>query len=194
MAITYPLSLPTSISIGSIELMADNVVARSESPFTFAQQIVSHAGQRWRANVTMPPMKRAVAAPWQGFLLGLKGGQGTFLMGHPLATSPLGTSSSATITGTSGSDSLTVTMTGTLLAGDYIQLGSGSDATLHMVLEDQSGNGTLEVFPALRKDRTSVSAVLSNPKGLFRLATNTQNFSTDNASIYGIQFEAVEAV
>ena len=47
-------------------------------------------------------------------------------------------------------------MTGTLKAGDYIQIGAASDATLHKVLVDQDGDGTLEVWPKLRKDRTSV--------------------------------------
>jgi hypothetical protein len=84
-------------------------------------------------------------------------------------------------------------MTGTLLAGDYIQLGSGSNAKLHKVLVDQSGSGTLEIWPALRSN-FSGAATLTNTKGVFRLASNQTNWSIGNSSAYGIQFEAMEDI
>jgi hypothetical protein len=194
MAITYPLSTPTSIGIASIELSATNAVAISRSPFTFSQQVHTYAGQMWSASVTIPPLRKEFVEPWVAFLLALRGQTGTFLLGDPNNTTPRGTATSATITGASGSSSLTVTMLGTLLAGDYIQLGTGADATLHKVLVDQSGNGTLEVWPALRKARSSVSATLTNTKGLFRLANNTQSWSINESSAYGLQFDAMEAI
>jgi hypothetical protein len=194
MAIAYPLSTPTSIGIASIELSATNAVAISRSPFTFSQQVHTYAGQMWSASVTIPPLRKEFVEPWVAFLLALRGQTGTFLLGDPNNTTPRGTATSATITGASGSSSLTVTMLGTLLAGDYIQLGTGADATLHKVLVDQSGNGTLEVWPALRKARSSVSATLTNTKGLFRLANNTQSWSINESSAYGLQFDAMEAI
>jgi hypothetical protein len=148
----------------------------------------------WSATVSIPPVRKDLAEPWVAFLLSLRGQTGTFLLGDPNNTSPRGTATSATITGTANSASLTVTMTGTLLAGDYIQLGSGSDATLHKVLVDQNGNGTLEVWPAIRKDRTAVSAVLTNAKGVFRLSSNNQSWSINDNSAYGIQFECMEVI
>lgn len=194
MAITYPLNTPTSIGIATIELSATNAVAISRSPFTFSQQVHTYSGQMWSASVTIPPVRKDLAEPWVSLLLALRGQTGTFLLGDPNNTTPRGTATSATITGASGSSSLTVTMLGTLLAGDYIQLGTGADATLHKVLVDQNGNGTLEVWPALRKARTSVSATLTNTKGVFRLANNTQSWSINESSAYGIQFDAMEAL
>lgn len=194
MAITYPLNTPTSIGIATIELSATNAVAISRSPFTFSQQVHTYSGQMWSASVTIPPVRKDLAEPWVSLLLALRGQTGTFLLGDPNNTTPRGTATSATITGASGSSSLTVTMLGTLLAGDYIQLGTGADATLHKVLVDQDGNGTLEVWPALRKARSSVSATLTNTKGLFRLANNTQSWSINESSAYGIQFDAMEAL
>jgi hypothetical protein len=85
-------------------------------------------------------------------------------------------------------------MTGTLKAGDYIQLGTASDATLHKVLVDQSGDGTLEIWPKLRKDRSSVTAVIVNASGVFRLASNETSWSVNNASFFGISFGAQEVV
>lgn len=194
MAISYPISLPTSIGIANISLGAENAVAVSSSPFTYRQQVIQHPGQRWTATVSIPPVRREFAEPWVAFLLALRGQVGTFLLGDPAGAAPRGTATSATITGTTGASSVSVTMTGTLLAGDYIQLGSGSDATLHKVVQDQSGNGTLEIWPALRKDRTAVAATLTSAKGLFRLATNQQNWSINESSVYGISFDAVEAL
>lgn len=194
MAISYPLSLPTNVGMASIELRARNTVAVSMSPFTYKQQTHSYDGQMWEADVTLPPMNRDDAESWVSFLMSLKGRAGTFLLYDPSAKSARGTATSATVTGSAGDDSLSVVMTGTLKAGDYIQIGSSSDATLHKVLVDQDGDGTLEVWPKLRKDRTSVAVDLTSASGLFRLASNETAWSVDNASFFGISFGATEVV
>lgn len=194
MAISYPLSLPTNVGMASIELRARNTVAVSMSPFTYKQQTHSYDGQMWEADVTLPPMNRDDAESWVSFLMSLKGRAGTFLLYDPSAKSARGTATSATVTGSAGDDSLSVVMTGTLKAGDYIQIGSASDATLHKVLVDQDGDGTLEVWPKLRKDRTSVVVDLTSASGLFRLASNETAWSVDNASFFGISFGATEVV
>ena len=194
MALSYPLATPTSIGIESIELRAVNAVATSQSPFTYKQQIISHGGQKWEASVNIPSVHRDKAAQWKALLVGLKGQTGTFLLGDPDYATPQGTVSSCTLTGSAGDETVTVVMTGTLLAGDYIQLGSGSAAKLHQVLLDQDGDGTLEIWPALRSDYTSETVIFNAPKGVFRLATNISSWSINNASTYGISFEAVEAL
>lgn len=194
MAISYPLSLPTNVGMASIELRAKNTVAVSMSPFTYKQQTHSYDGQMWEADVTLPPMNRDDAESWVSFLMSLKGRAGTFLLYDPSAKSARGTATSATVTGSAGDDSLSVVMTGTLKAGDYIQIGTASDATLHKVLVDQDGDGTLEVWPKLRKDRTSVAVDLTSASGLFRLASNETAWSVDNASFFGISFGATEVV
>ena len=134
MALTYPLSTPTTIGIESIELRAVNAVAVSQSPFTYKQQVISHGGQKWEASVNIPSVHRDKAAQWKAMLVGLKGQVGTFLLGDPDYATPQGTVSSCTLTGSVGDDTVNVVMTGTLKAGDYIQLGSGSSAKLHQVL------------------------------------------------------------
>lgn len=194
MAISYPLSLPTNIGMASIELRAKNTVAVSSSPFTYKQTVYAYDGQMWEADVTLPPMNRDDAESWIAFLMSLKGRYGTFLLNDPSATSVRGTATSATITGSAGDSSVTVTMSGTLKAGDYIQLGTASDATLHKVLVDKSGSGTLEIWPKLRKARSSVSADLTSASGVFRLASNETAWSVNDASFYGISFGATEVV
>ena len=194
MAISYPLSTPTTIGIESIELRAVNAVATSQSPFTFKQQVVAHQGQRWEASVNIPSVRRDKAAAWKAMLTALKGQVGTFLLGDPDYDSPRGTVSSCVLSGSAGDATATVVMTGSLLAGDYIQLGSGSSAKLHQVLVDQTGSGDLEIWPDLRSDYTSASVVTSSPKGVFRLSQNMSSWSIDNASFYGIAFEAIEVI
>ena len=194
MALSYPLATPTTIGIESIELRAVNAVAVSQSPFTYKQQVISHGGQKWEASVNIPSVHRDKAAEWKAMLVGLKGQAGTFLLGDPDYATPQGTVSSCVLTGNAGEDNATVVMTGTLKAGDYIQLGGGSSAKLHQVLLDQDGDGTIQIWPSLRSTYSSATVVFNSPKGVFRLATNMTSWSINNASIYGISFEAVEAV
>ena len=199
MALVYPLTLPTHTGIAQIELRAVNAVAYSQSPFTFAGQAHAYQGQMWQADVTLPPMKTADAEQWLGFLLSLRGQYGTFLLGDPLRTSLRGTATSCSITGSSGDNTVSATVPSgeTLLAGDYIQLGSASTATLHKVLVDYTGTGTaadLEIWPAIRTTHSASSATLSNAKGNFRLSANEQAWSINEASIYGITFGAMEAI
>ena len=194
MAISYPLNTPTTIGFESIELRAVNATITSQSPFSYKQQVISHTGQRWEASVSIPSVLRDLAEPWAAFLTALKGQTGTFLLGDPLSATPRGTVSSCTLTGTAGDDSVAVTMTGSLLAGDYIQLGSGTTARLHKVLVDQSGSGTLEIWPALRSTYTSATVTTTNAKGVFRLNQNMSSWQISNANSYGIAFEAVEAI
>lgn len=197
MAISYPLNTPTTIGIESIELTARNAVAVSQSPFTYKQQIVVHQGQIWSAAVSIPPVGKDLAAAWKAFLVALKGPRGTFLLGDPDYVSPRGTvSGTPTLTGSAGDDTVQITLTGSLLAGDYIQLGTGSAAKLHKVLVDRTAgtNVDLEIWPKLRNDYTAETVIYSSPKGVFRLGQNSVSWSIDNASTYGISFEAIEAL
>ena len=203
MAITYPLTLPSHTGIAQIELRAINAVAYSQSPFTFAGQAHAYSGETWQADITLPPMKRADAEQWIAFLISLRGQYGTFYLGDPSATSPRGTVSTNSdvnaATGSAGDRtvSLTITSGETLLAGDYIQIGTTSNRTLHKVLEDVTGTGAaqdVEIWPALRANKSSAGVNILNTTGKFRLASNQQNWSVNEASIYGLTFGAFEAI
>lgn len=209
MAISYPLSTPTNIGIANIIFSAENATAISQSPFTFAQQVVKHQGERWRASVSLPPMKRVDAENWVAFLLSLRGQYGTFLLGDPNCTAPRG--SAATAAGTplvmganqTGQDliidGLPLSVTGYLLAGDYIQLGSSGTSSLHKVLTqvdtNGSGQATLTLWPSITTAPADNAVVtVSNTKGLFRLSSNVASWEINNISSYGITFDCVEAI
>ena len=115
-------------------------------------------------------------------------------MRDPDYATPRGTISSALLTGSLGDETVSVSMTGSLLAGDYIQLGTGASAKLHQVLIDQSGSGSLEIWPALRANYTDATVIFNNAKGVFRLASNQTSWSINDNSIYGISFDCMEAL
>ncbi len=206
MAISYPLTLPSHTGIAQINLRAINTVAMSMSPFTYAQQVVAHSGQRWEADITLPSMKRADAEQWIAWLVSLRGQLGTFTLGDPTGATPRGSAGGTPVVngadqvgGTLAIDGCTASQTGWLKAGDYIQLGSGGTATLHKVLQDAdsdgSGNVSLDIWPYIRSAPTDGSTVVtSNAVGKFRLASNEQNWGINEASIYGLTFGAVEAI
>jgi hypothetical protein len=209
MAISYPLSTPTNIGIASITLVAENAVAISQSPFTYAQQVVAHPGQRWGASVSLPPMKRQDAEYWVAFLLSLKGQVGTFLLGDPNCVTAQG--SASTTPGTprvnGGSqvgdtliiDGLPTNITGYLLPGDYIQLGAASTATLHKVLTqadtDSLGSVALDIWPSIRTaPADNATITVANTEGRFRLRENITQWQINDISSYGITFDCVEAI
>ncbi len=206
MAITYPLTLPSHTGIRNITLRAVNTVGMSMSPFTYQQQVVAHAGQRWEVDVTLPAMNRADAEQWVAFLVSLRGRFGTFTLGDPVGASPRGSAGgtplvngASQVGGTLNIDGCTASQTGWLKAGDYIQLGSAGSATLHKVLADADSNGSgevaLDIWPYIRTAPSdNATVVVTNTIGRFRLADNEQNWSIRETALYGITFGGVEAV
>ena len=206
MAITYPLTLPSHTGIQNITLRAVNTVGMSMSPFTYQQQTVAHAGQRWECDITLPAMNRADAEQWVAFLVSLRGRFGTFTLGDPVGASPRGSAGGTPLVngasqtgGTLNIDGCTASQTGWLKAGDYIQLGSAGSATLHKVLADADSNGSgevaLDIWPYIRTAPSdNATVVVTNTIGRFRLADNEQNWSIRETALYGITFGGVEAV
>lgn len=206
MAISYPVTFPASIGVSSINIRAKTVVGVSSSPFTGQQQVYKHQGQWWEAEVSLPPMKRDEAEQVVAFLIKMNGQYGTFLMGDFLSTAPRGVGTGTPLVNGASqtgdelvTDGWTVSTTGILKAGDWIQLGSASTATLHKVLDDVtsdgSGNATLNIFPNLRSSPGDNAVItINSPKGRWRLASNETDYAIDNASIYGMTFACIEAL
>lgn len=204
MAITYPLTPPATPGYRTSGFRGRTAVGAHTSPFTFGMQTYLWDGERWEVQLSLPPMRRAQAAAWQAFLLALRGMAGTFLLGDPDAPAPRGTWAGTPLVNGAGQSGAVLALDGlsngaTIKAGDYLQLGSGSTARLHMVLQDVtvggSGVAVLDLFPRLRGAPADNAAIVTSaPKGLFRLATNAVEWDTDHVSRYGITFPAVEAL
>lgn len=199
MALTYPLNFP-NVGISSMTMRLVRAVSEVESPFTFNKQIFQHQGTKWEAEITLPPLTDQESRAVQAFLTGLKGQTGTFLFGNPLHATQYGTATSVALSANAaiGDDQLTCIGNGTLLAGDFFQLGTGLDARIHQVVEDVIFGFTAEtvkIEPPVRASANSGdSLVLSNPKGAWRLSNSDVEWAINNASIHGITIPCVEAV
>ena len=208
MAISYPLSLPTSIGMAQIELRATNAVVRSTSPFTFSGQVHAYSGSSWYADVTLPSIRRDLAEDWIAFLLSLRGQLGTFYLGDPNAVTPRGSARNSDVIATSAAvssgssislDGAPTSITDYLKAGDYLQVGTGSARQLFKVLADvdtnSSGEATVDVWPNVRTSiANNATLTVENTTGIFELASNEQSYSINEASQYGISFGAREAI
>lgn len=199
--ISYPLQIPKPHFIQSFEMRVRNAVAVSRSPYTFASQAHAYPGQMWELDITLAPMRRDIAEQWLAFLISLRGQYGTFMMGDPLNVKPRGNLTSLVVSGQAGANAVTAKMPfgQSIKAGDYIQLGEASDATLHKVLTDYTGTGqaqtdVLDIWPAIRRDRDNVTAILNNTQGIWRLASNETMWSVNNIAVYGMSFGCVEAL
>ena len=203
MTISYPLTMPSTPAFVSQQWSAIRGTGMSESPFTGGQQTVEFAYAKWKAVLSLPPMRRPQASAWTAFFAKLRGRRGTFLLGDQDAKVPqINKITAGTINGDVtlsanadiGDTILSITGTTAFKAGDYIQLGSASSSRLYIIVEDQSGGSTIQVEPKIKASATSGSTVTYNsPQGLFRMDTNELMWDTNAVSVYGISFSCTEA-
>jgi len=204
---TYPLTLPTSPGFTTARWGLESRASVSTSPFTGNQQVAEFDYALWTVDLQLPPMKRAAAVEWQAFLLQLHGKRGTFLLGDPDAATPRGAASgTVTLASAVNEDDYQVDLntttqastTGFLKKGDWIQIGGGSSAKLHMVMADantdSSGDCTVTIEPKAKAAFTAATAVtVSAAKGVFRLTANEVYWDTNVVSNYGITIACREA-
>lgn len=204
MTIFYPLALPDA-GFKSVRLTARDVVGMGQSPFTLTQQVQQHQGQRWEADIEIPPMIRADAEAWITFLLKLKGQYGTCLVRDGASGTPRGDwSGTPLVDGAHAAAAAALNIKGltpfaTLKAGDFLQVGSGTSTRLHKILDDvtadSGGLATVDLWPSLREALSDgASIVTSNAVGTFRLASNERSWDIGLAQIYGLRFTVVEAL
>lgn len=203
MAITYPITLPTSPTARSITIRPRSVVGIDASPFTLQAQSYTWAGQLWQAEVQLPPMLRASAEAWVSDLVSLNGMEGSFLLGDTANLTPRGVGTGTPLVNGAGqtgydlvTDGWTISQTGIMKKGDWLQLGSGSTARLYKVMADANSNGTgqatLTLWPKLRSSPADNAVITVNsPMGRFMLAQAAE-WSIDDMKVYGLGFSAVE--
>jgi len=219
MAISYPLSMPNAPGFQKQNLSAVNVVGIAVSPFTKQQQTYEWPAEYWHLDIALPPMSRTLAEAWVTFLVSLRGYVGTFHAGDGAVKAPQGVATGTPVVNgaqsaagvTLNTKGWTHSVTGILKAGDYIQLGTGTQQRVYKVLtdanSDSSGNATLDIFPRLREGVSDGQPItLTNCQGTFRLAFetpgsgsasgagNARTWSVDEAMVYGITFQAQEAL
>jgi hypothetical protein len=201
MAISYPLSFPSSPNPQRARVVMRTNVGVSQSMFSFSAQKQVHSGQRWEIDLELPPITdQAVAGEWIGFLAKLNGTQGTVLVPDPDRTAPQGVGTGtplvkgASQTGNSIiTDGWTISQTGILKAGDLMQIGNYMYMVLSDANSDGSGDATFDIWPNLRSSPADNAAItVNNCKTLMRLASNETSWSTDKLKYYGITLVFVE--
>lgn len=200
-----PISLPGAFR--RARLRPINVVGASASPWTLQQQVFAHQGQAWSAEVSYPVKKRADAEPVLAALLSLNGPAGTFYLGDPLGQSPRGsTLGTPLVDGAGQSGQLlatkgwTASASGVLLAGDYIQLGSGETQRLYKVTADVDADGAgladLPIWPRLRESPSDGAALTTSAcEGVFNLPEDFAGWEETPGGLYQpISFTAIETL
>lgn len=205
MAIIHPISMPTT-NIASIEIAESAAVASATSPFTYQQEVQVHQGQLMAFTIGLTPMRRDDAEEWISFFRQLNIMEGTFLLYPYHAATARGVATGAPVI--NGADQAgrelattgwTPSTTNILRKGDYLSVGSGANTRLYAAVldvdSDGNGDATLDIWPRLRESPADAAAItVANPKGVFRMVSNSANHGIDNALIYtGMTFTAREA-
>lgn len=207
-SIAMPMALPPLPSFAKISIGFHNTVGESRSPFTGTRQVFQWPGEWLTARVELPPMKADLARAWCAWLAVLRGKSGTFLMGDSSQPLPRGAGSPGSLVITGAVPNMVAiagfvgNTTNVLRSGDWIQLGGsgGKPARLYMNLLDQTSDSGgycpyCSIFPRLRETPAIYDPVIVlNAVGTFALAANDQSFTVDDAMVYGISFDAVEAI
>ena len=208
MAISFPITWPSSPAIQSVRLTPVTVVAASRSPFTLERQVQAHQGQHWQADLSWQTMTRAEAEALLAALTSLNGLEGSFLQGDPAGATPRGTATTpgtplvkgASQTGQDiNFDGAPNNQTGYLLAGDWVSLGTGASTRLHKVLADAnsdgSGNFTLSLWPdVVTAPANDAALAVSSAQGVFALTENSNPWEIDSnifGGAYSLGFTAV---
>lgn len=211
MSITYPVTWPTSPAPAEMELAIRTVSGVNVSPYTLAQEAYEWPGVQVLASVRYAPrMARADADPIIAAGASLFGRMGTFLLG-PAGTdgTPRGALGGTPVVDGANQEGKTLNIRGCsnsitnwLRKGDWIQLGSGATAHLHMSLKDTNtdgtGKATLDLSPPVGGLRgvpaDGATIVTANPVGVFRMPADKMRWTISEAHHRGIVFEAEEAL
>jgi len=197
MAISYPLTLPTSPGNRSIQWMPRSIVSMTQSIETGQQQVQPRVGQWWEPTIELPPMLDADAGVWCATFLALNGREGTFYLGDSVRKAPRG-NISGTVTVGSGAVANTTTLplsggSGAFAVGDWLQVGTGSSSRLHRVIKVNSGS--VDVFPRLRSAYANGTAITyNNPVGVFRLQEMPGWAYDERKVAQGLTFSALEVL
>jgi hypothetical protein len=205
---TYNLiAMPNNLVPSGVEWGMNDSAAQNVSPFTRRTQVQAWPGADfWDAKATLPPMVRAMGAPWEAFLAELRGISNVFQLADPRGMGPLGTPrGTPLVNGTVSTNNLpmstvlstrgwTASQYRLLLPGDLFQIGYRLHRVCEAVNSDGSGNATISVWPSLREQPADgAPLILKAPSGLFRLAGNRRSSRWELGGIVKLSFQAVEA-
>ncbi len=169
-------------------------------------------GRMWTGSLSISPRNDAdrgrELSAWLTSLRRAGTNAGTFFLGDPGATLPLGSAKDtpgsplvdgAAQTGEAFSvKGLPFSATGYLLAGDYIQIGTGVSSRLKKVLDDVNSDGaglaTMNLWPPIRTAPSDSSVVVvSGAEGLFVSPSAISSWNVTPPDVYiGVTLDIAE--
>ena len=207
MAISYPLNdaLTLSPQPSRMDITSVDLVTTSLSQFTGEAQTYLNSGVgRWSVNVAFPPMTRPQAMEWIGLFQAIYGGFGSLLLPMYKQDAIRGSGAGPpVVNGVIQAPTTTVPVrgmpastNGIYLIGDMINLGTDLYRIVRQLDSDGSGNGNMEIWPALRRATTDGQTIITTDVvGNFRTKPGFQLIeSIDLASLWGFGWDGVEAL
>jgi len=200
---TFPLSFPATVpNPTAVSIRRMSAVVLDINDFTFDQLVYEWPGQMWGASFSYAPMDRSTAEDLLAVFLKCNGSKGSFLLGDPGSATPRGIGTGTPLVkgaGQTGNDLITdgwtISQTGILKVGDWIQLENHLYKVLIDANSDGSGNATFTIWPNLRSAPADNAALtVISAKGKFRLTTSEGELTLNNAILYGLNLEAIEAL
>ena len=175
--LTFPTILPETQDFG---IKYNTQV--SSSQVSGVTQTVEMPGARWVGSTNYRDMTLAESADLKAFMMELRGSAGRFYYGDITHTSPFNTvTGSPTVESSSTRRIIRVTLGASspqFSRGDYIQIGTGTNRELKMVMSSASAGGDaydLTIEPMIRMQTyVGESVVYTNPTGVFLLTTSEQ--------------------
>lgn len=150
----------------------------------FGSQAVEISGPKWGASLTAPVMNDDQVGAWQALLLRLGGKTNQLALWNQVRPAPRGTMRGTMLLSAAaaqGATTLSISAAGeagkTLLQGDYLGIGSGSQQHLLFMLDNATADGSgvilANIHPPLRNAFVLGTAVVwDKPKALFRAAAS----------------------
>ena len=217
---SYPIDMPPG-NIANIIISQQSAQQVAESPRNFTRHVLDFGGERWRFQITIQRGTYQDTAPWRAFFGKMRGSRGTCYI-NPYGAggaAQLGEWNKANDEIMGGLPAIRVktgqviddhriTLTTALRldnvfkAGDYIQLGQGSNSRIHMVTDDISITGqdtTINLWPAPNANLSSASmservVTVSNPRGVFYFRDPIASWTQDRFWHHEVRFEVYSAV
>jgi hypothetical protein len=171
------------------------------------QAFVWPGADEWSVKFTLPPIFDSDTRAWTSWMMQLRGMLRATLIGDPtyegakgylVGSVPIVDSVAVAGSNLAGATTLylrgcAVSTNGVLLPGDRLQLGYRMHQVLDVANTDNTGRTSFEVWPSLREaPADGADVIFNNPKGLFRLSSNTRNYSIDTSRTSSVSFPLVE--
>lgn len=170
----------------------------------FGAQAIEGTGPLWVASITATPYKHGQAGMWQSLMLALRGRVNQLAMWNMERPAPAGTmrgSMSLSAAAPGGSTALAIVSAGqaikTLLAGDFVGLGSGLNQQVVMVTSNAVSNGsgviTINIEPPLRYSFAAGSGIAwDRPTALFRRKTSLSSWDISPGILSNMMLDFLE--